>query len=47
MKVFYHSGEGKFTCVDKSPLISYQTLESGTVVMWHDRTMNSLINKSI
>jgi hypothetical protein len=47
MKIFYHRGEGEYTCVDKNPLLSYQTLESGAVVMWHDRTINSLIEQTI
>ena len=39
MKIFYPNGKIK----DKDPLVSYKTLESGTIVMWHDKTMNSLI----
>lgn len=47
MKVFYHSGKGEYTCVDKNPLLSYQTLESGTIIMWHDSTINSLIHNTL
>ena len=43
MKKFYHSDKGEFTCIDNNPLVSYETLESGTIVMWNDNTINSLI----
>ncbi|HMA83843.1 MAG TPA: hypothetical protein VKP59_06400 [Candidatus Thermoplasmatota archaeon] len=44
MKVFYHKNENEAICIDKNPLLSYQTLESGSLVMWHDKTINSIIN---
>ena len=47
MKVFYHTDEDNVICIDKNPLLSYQTLESGTLVMWHDKTINSLIDHSV
>ena len=47
MKIFYHKGENNYSCIDKNPMLSYQTLESGTLVMWHDKTINSLINSTI
>jgi hypothetical protein len=39
MKVFYPNGK----VIDKNPIVSYEELESGTVIMWHDKTINSLI----
>jgi len=41
MKIFYPNGR----VIDKNAIISYETLESGTVIMWHDKTMNSLLNR--
>jgi hypothetical protein len=40
MKIFYHDGR----VVDKSPVVSYKTLESGKIVVWYDKTINSLID---
>jgi len=39
MKIFYPNGK----IVNKKPILSYETLESGRVVMWHDKTINSLL----
>jgi hypothetical protein len=44
MKVFYPNGKNKFICIDKNPIVSYETLESGRIIMWHDKTINSLID---
>ena len=44
MKIFYHKDENKVICIDQNPLLSYQTLESGSIVMWHDGTINSIID---
>ena len=46
MKKYYHTGKNNFLRIDKNPVVSCQTLESGTVVMWHDNTINSLIEDS-
>lgn len=43
MKIFYPNGE----VIDKNPMVSYETLESGTVIIWHDKTINSLLNRCI
>lgn len=44
MKVFYHKGKDDCVCVDKSPFLSYQLLKSGSLVMWHDKTINGILN---
>ena len=43
MKVFYPNRK----VVNKNPIISYETLESGMVIMWHDKTINSLIDNML
>jgi hypothetical protein len=44
MKVYYHNGKDKCKCINTDPLVSYEELESGTIVMWQDKTINSLID---
>ena len=44
MKVYYHNGKDKCKCISTDPLVSYEELESGTIVMWQDKTINSLID---
>ena len=43
MKVFYPNGK----VIDKNSIVSYETLESGRVIMWHDKTINSLIDNML
>jgi len=44
MKIFYNNGNDKCECIDTDPLVSYEELESGNIVMWQDKTINSLID---
>ena len=45
MKKFYHIGINEIKSKDNFPILSYQTLESGSIIIWQDKTINALIEK--
>jgi hypothetical protein len=43
MKVFYPNGK----VIDKNLKVSHETLKSGTIIIWHEKTIDSLVDNSL